>query len=344
MPNSLIKRSFAWLILPLMLTGCTWGDKPASQAIDPPPTNAKLDAEPVVVKRAEVKKGRGTELYFLTDAGYVVPYTVEVPAGKEVAKAAMRLMVKGEAGEQMLPAGFEPILPKNTKIKALNIEDGTATVDFSKEFLNYPADLEEKVLSAVTWTMTGFPKVKEVNIWVEGKPLAEMPKKKTPALHLTRNRGINLERAEGIDISNSMPVTLYFLGQTPDNQVYYVPVTRMVKRTENVAQATLSELIKGPRQQSSLSSAIDQTLQVNKVSVNKNMVVADVGEQLLQYSADHRASKDAVGSLVLSLTENTGLKQVKLTVNGKQNVSVSGIAGDLTKPVMRPEKINPQSL
>ncbi|MFC7440789.1 GerMN domain-containing protein [Laceyella putida] len=344
MPNPMIKRSIAFLMMPLILAGCTWGSKPTSQAIDPPPTQAKLDAEPVAAKQAEQKQGRGTELYFLTDAGYVIPYTVDVPASKQIAKEAMRFMVKGEPGAHLLPAGIEPILPQRTKIKGLNIQDGTATIDFSKEFLNYPADMEEKVLSAVTWALTGFPKVKEVNIWVEGKPLAEMPKKKTPALHLTRNRGINLEMEEGVDIGQSMPVTLYFLGQTPDNHVYYVPVTRMINREANVAQATLKELIKGPKQQSGLSSAIDQTLEVNKVDIAKNMVVADLGEQILQFSAEHRASKDAIGAIVLSLTENTGLKKVKLTVNGKQNVTVAGEKGSLTKPVDRPEKVNPQSL
>lgn len=343
MPKLMIKSFLSLVLATCLLTGCTWGTKPASQAIDPPPANANLNAEPVA-KSAEPKKVRGTELYFLTDTGYVVPYTVDVPASNEIAKEAMRYMVKGGPANKLLPTGIEPILPQGTSIKGLNIQDGTATIDFSKEFLNYAEELEEKLLSAVTWTLTGFSNVKEVNIWVEGKPLAEMPKKKTPALHLTRNRGINLEVAEGVNLGQSMPVTLYFLGQTPDNHLYYVPITRMVNRDSNVAQAALAELIKGPKQQSSLTSSIDQGLTVNKVAIEKNMVVADLGEQLLQYNAEHQASKDAIDAIVLSLTENTGLKKVKLTVNGKQNVVVAGEEKGLTKPVDRPEKVNPQTL
>jgi germination protein M len=342
--NKMFRASAVLLLVPFALTGCMFGpNKHTSSPIDPPPTNAN----PVAAKQAESQKEMSkTELYFLSDSGYVVPYALNIPLskGKGIAREALRFMVKGGAGESMLPDGFSPILPKGTQIKGLNIQDGTATIDFSKEFLSYQPDEEEKILEAVTWTLTGFPHVKEVNIWVDGKPLAVMPKKKTPSQGLTReNLGINLEVAEGTEMSQSMPVTLYFLGQTPDNQVYYVPVTRMVNQTDNVAEATIKELIKGPQQDSDLSGALDTTTEVNKVQVKGDTVFADFGEQLLEYG-EQTASKDALQTIVLSLTENTGFKKVKLSVNGKQNIMASGEKDLIDQPVTRPKFVNPQPL
>ncbi|MGA9174203.1 MAG: GerMN domain-containing protein, partial [Thermoactinomyces sp.] len=145
------------------------------------------------------------------------------------------------------------------------------------------------------------------------------------------------------EMSLSMPVTLYFLGQTLDNQVYYVPVTRMVNQTDNVAEATIKELIKGPQQDSDLSGALDTTTEVNKVQVKGDTVFADFGEQLLEYG-EQTASKDALQTIVLSLTENTGFKKVKLSVNGKQNIMASGEKDLIDQPVTRPKFVNPQPL
>jgi len=336
----------AVFLLPFVLTGCLFGPQKTAKPIDPPPAGAELDAKAVGAKQSQKnaqseKKISGTELYFLTDTGYVVPYTLKIPMKGGIAKQALRFMVQGGPGEAMLPKGFSPVLPKGTEVKGLNIHDGVATVDFSKEFLNYKSEQEEKMVNAITWTLTGFPNVREVNIWVDGKPLSVMPKQKTVAQHLTRNRGINLEVAEGVDLNRAMPVTLYFLGQNPDNEVYYVPVTRMINRHPDVALRTLEELIRGPKHQSGLSGALDHGTEINKVALQGKWVVADLGEQLLEYSSNHKASKDAVQTLVLSLTENTGASGVKLTVNGKTDgLSITKKQG--VETVARPEFINPQ--
>lgn len=333
-----------FLLVPLLLNGCVFGpEKDASQPIDPPPAGVNENTSEVTAKQAEKeeteKQSLGIELYFMTQTGHVAPYTLNLPSSKGIAKEVLKFMVKEGPGQAMLPKGFTPILPKGTQVKALNIQNGVATIDFSKEFLNYKQEEEEDLLSAVAWTLTGFSTVNEVNIWVDGKPLAVMPKGKTPAQGLTRNDGINLEVAKGTDITRSMPVTLYFLGQLPDNHTYYVPVTRMVNATDNVGETVINELVKGPQLESGLSAALDTTLKVNKVQVKGDLAVADFGEQLLQYGKN-AASEEALQTIVLSLTENTAAEKVKLVVNGKQNVTIAG-KKPVGEPVTRPKFINP---
>lgn len=331
-------------LLSIMLTGCFYGpDQKTNQAIDPPPKDVEKTYEQAVQtgleKKAKNKAAKnGIELYFLSNTGHVVPYTLHIPHVKGIAKETLMYMVQGGAGEKLLPKGFSGILPSGTKVLGLDIQNGTATIDFSKEFLKYKPEKEEKILSAVTWTLTGFPSVEKVNIRVDGKTLETMPHQKSVAQGLTRQQGINLEVAEGINISQSIPVTLYFMGQTVDNKTYYVPVTRMINRTEKIAEASLKELIKGPKQQSGLVSSLDSSLQVNKIQQTEQMVIADFNEQLLQYDNQTQASKDAVETILLSLTENTSLKKVSITVNGKK------IQTDVPQPITRPKTINPNKL
>ncbi|SDW24091.1 germination protein M [Marininema mesophilum] len=337
------------IVFPLLITGCMFGpDQEGSAPIDPPPKKSDLpekskpDPSGMTNQKkstTQAAKKNELELYFMTDSGYIAPYALNVPKVEGIAKEAVKYMVKDGPGEATLPKGFSGILPKNTQVKGLSIRDGIATVNFSKEFLSYDKGMEEDILAALTWTLTGFDSVKKVNIKVDGKALKEMPKGKSVAQNLSRASGINVELAQGIDAAHSMPVTLYFLGQTPNNEIYYVPVTRMINRRSNVAEATLKELVKGPQTGSDLVTALGETTKVNGVKVQGDTAIADFGKQLLQYSDKHEASKDALKTIILSLTENSAVKKVKITVDGKSDA----LSGDdsYEKPVNRPEKVNP---
>jgi germination protein M len=356
MRKNVIQASVVLLVLSIVLTGCLFGpeEKASTQSqIDPPPANVEREDTQAVQATEETKKSgqekesSGTELYFFSDTGYVVPYTIRMtPSSKGAAKEAMKWMIQGGLAAKMLPKGFKPVLPKGTEIKGLNIADGIASIDFSKDFLTYEAKderVESNILSALTWSLTGFKGVKAVNIWVEGHPLATMPKFKTPAQGLRRSRGINLEMASGVNVNHCAAVTLYFVGQTEDNEIYYVPVTRIINRTDSMAQATLQELVKGPLLHSNLIGALDVMTEINRVEVKGDVATVDFGEQLLQYNSNGMASEDAINTVVLSLTENSSAKKVGITVNKKELTSTSG-GKSWSKPVTRPSRINPHDL
>lgn len=341
MRKSLLRGALVLALVPLVLTACLFGPEKESAPIDPPPQSSGDEEKE---KESETKKEEPTaqeegemELYFLTETGYVVPYALNIPKVEGIAKEALQYMVEDGPASEKLPQGFDGILPKGTKINGLDIREGTATVDFSKEFLSYDDALEEKILGAVTWSLTGFDSVQRVDVRVDGRPLEAMPKRKNPAQNLTRSSGINVELAQGVNASSSMPVTLYFLGQSDDNEVYYVPVTRLISREKNAAEAALRELVKGPQHGSELVTALAESTQVNSVKMEGDTAIADFGKELLQYSDEQEASKDALHTIVLSLTENTAAKKVKITVEGESDVEAEGF----DKPVARPKRVNP---
>lgn len=325
----------------LLLSGCYENDQ-VTKSIDPPPIEVQKSYEKPVDTQSEVKKN-GMELYFLSDKGYVVPYTLNMPSTKEIAKEMMKYMVKDGPGETLLPKGFSCLLPKGTQVKGLDIQNGTATIDFSKEFLRYKPEMEEKITTALTWSLTGFPSIEQVNIRVEGRNLAEMPQKKTIASGLSRDQGINVELAEGVNITQSMPVTLYFVGQNEDNITYHVPITRMVNYQKNLAQTTMTELIKGPQQSSDLVGPIDSSVQINQAQVKGKTATVDFNKELLQYESKKAVSKDAMMAIVFSLTENTTAQNVEVTVDGT-HISVTGDKPSAQKSVARPKHVNPSKL
>lgn len=330
----------------VLLSGCgLFGPEKATISIDAPPQSEVAVDLPSGTPAPDAAAGEvqpveqqtSEQVVYLQDAnGYVVPVSLSLPKVEGPAKQVLSYMVKGGPVESMLQGGFAAVLPKGTEVKGLVInKEGVATVDFSKNFKTYEAKDEKKIVDAVTRALTEFSNVKSVQIWVNGTPLTEMPAANTPITHLDRNQGVNLELADGAVPGDTSTVTVYFQGQLDGTRTYYVPVTRLVPETADVAKATVEELIKGPKEGSQLFSSLLRTTRVLDVKQEKELVTIDLSSDILKYDSGKEASPEALQALVLSLTESTGAKQVQLLVEGKPLAS-----GEYTKPVSRPNQLN----
>jgi germination protein M len=335
----------------LLTTGCSlWGSNNSNE-IDPPQfdTAAGAGAVPatasgtVVVDMTESQSNLMT-LYVKDASGYVAPISLGLPKTQSPAKTSLQYMVQGGPVDSLLPSGFQALLPKGTVIIGVNIlpDKKLAVVDFSKQFLSYnPAD-ERKILEAITWTLTGFPTVEKVQLWVEGKVLKEMPLGKMPLDQpVGRTMGINIEKSDDAEFGQSTPVTLYFLNQNDQKYKYYVPVTRMVKRTDDIVTSTVQQLIKGPDVKKGLSPVIQAGTEVRSVKKTENLITVDFSSKLL--NSEQKASTDTLQSIVLSLTENTGVSKVQIMIDGAvKDVSTDEL--NYSKPVLRPSPVNPFKL
>lgn len=335
-------------VIALLTTGCSVLGTGKKSDIDAPPTtgaeaDAKTTSAGVTIDMATDNSAQMT-VYVKDAKGFVAPLSLGLPKTVSVAKTTLEYMVDGGPVASLLPTGFQALLPQGTKVISVNVKnDKSAIVDFSKEFLAYDQQNERKMLEAITWSLTNFPTVEKVQLRVEGKDLKEMPIGKTPLdTPLARSMGINLEKAEDAEFGQSTPVTLYFLNQNDQNYKYYVPVTRLVKRTDNVAQAVVDQLIKGPDQKKGLTSVLNATTQVKSILPGDSLVTVDFSNKLI--GADNKVSTEALQSVILSLTENTPFKQVQIKVDGSVKFTTSDNSQTYSKPVVRPNQINPSKL
>lgn len=110
-------------------------------------------------------------LYFANaNADKLVPVKRFIPRTEAPARAAVEALIAGPtAKEQALP-----VMPKGTRLLDINLSQGNVLVNFSKEFReNHPGGSAGEMLTlyALANTLTEFPQIKTVRIWVEGKEL-----------------------------------------------------------------------------------------------------------------------------------------------------------------------------
>ncbi|MFL6556818.1 MAG: GerMN domain-containing protein, partial [Bacillus sp. (in: firmicutes)] len=313
--------------------------------IDPPKSvtikEDKTSKETTAKETAKVENTVKTELYLVDKDGYVVPQTLDLPKTTSVAKQALEYLVTNGPVTDKLPNDFRAVLPEDTELSVNIDKDGVATVNFSKEFKNYQAEDEMKILQSVTWTLTQFNNVKTVKLKMNGHDLTEMPVNGTPiSENLSRATGINLDTADVTDITNTKPVTVYYIGGEEGNY-YYVPVTRRVSNNEkDNFEAVVDELIKGPSEKSTLVSEFMsdvKLLEAPKYADGK--VTLNFNENIFGSFEDKEVSQHLLDTLVLSLTEQAGVEKVSVQVNGKADLKKDD-GKKLTEPVTRPEKVN----
>jgi germination protein M len=361
--RKMFRRGVPVLVLStLVATGCSFGGNEATTEMDAPPVSyvdegesLDLDEEEDVSEGEEQEteapeKGEEgedaeavvedvqRELYLIDENGLVVPQTLSLPKTESVLKQSLQYLVEGGPVTELLPNGFKAVIPAGTEVD-VHLNDGVAIADFSNEFKEYDPSEEQQILQAITWTLTQFDTVEKVKLRINGYDQEMMPQNGTPIGEgVSRANGINLESNGVVDMVNSKSVTLYFLDQKGEN-TYYVPVTRRVGMEEDSVKVAVEELLQGPSFKSNLLTDFRNGVQLLSDPIYENGVVTlNFNESLLSQLDAKAVSDTALNMLALTLTEQEGVEQVAVQVNGEENILHE--SGQMTQPVSRPELVN----
>jgi len=95
----------------------------------------------------------------------------KIEATDAVGAAAINELLAGPTGEEAA-ADVSSVVPPDTRLLGLNIEDGLATVDLSSEFESGGGSLSMQMrLAQVVYTLTQFPTVTKVEFRLDGEPV-----------------------------------------------------------------------------------------------------------------------------------------------------------------------------
>jgi germination protein M len=337
--------SICAIALMIPLTGCGVL-KQSDSNINPPPDKVTVakkgddQSQKVSGEKSKAAKMVDRKLFLIDAHGHVTPQTVKLPSVKTPANQVLEYLVKDGPVSDILPDGFQAVLPAGTTF-TLNLDpkDGTLTADFSKDFLNYKAKDEEKMLEAITWTLTQFDSVKRVKLSVNGKALTKMPVAKTPISSegLTRADGINMTLGNVVDVTGSESVVVYYLSENDNGDTYYVPVTRRIDATKDLLTAKVNALINPPVSDPTLASPFNgsDVELVDAPVIKDGVVTLDFNEHLYTDAKKKVVSDKAINCLALTFIGDENIKKVAVEVKGKTEMTLES-GKPLTKPVTKP--------
>jgi len=258
-------------------------------------------------------------VYLLDSYNYVSEVSVEVSETEleNKLKEKLNLITYSKKNKDKIPSSFKSIIPENTSVLSLNVEDDTCTVDFSKELLNISNVEEEKLIESIVFTLTSESEVKKVIIKVEGKNLERLPNsnKLLPSI-LDRSYGIN----KSYDINNLYGLTkttIYYMSKD-DDLTYYVPVTKVSNESQEKITVIVNELKSSLLYQSNLSSYLSSNAELKKYELTENVMNLTFNDKIFDSIYDQNILEEVVYTIGMSVKENYDVDKVSFYVDDKE--------------------------
>ncbi len=224
-------------------------------------------------------------------------------------KELLQVLISGGEGENRIPNGFKSILPSDTKILSIDLNDGIVKINFSKELLDIDESLEEKMIEAIVYTVTTIDEVKSVIIYVDGDILTKLPKTKI-------NLPTTLDRSFGINKTNDLTstkdfnqVTIYYVNKYNDN-TYYVPVTKYLNDKRDKISIVIDELTSLKTYTGNLMSYLNSNTKLLKVQEEADFLQLTFNSYIFDDVNNKDILEEVIYTICLSINDNYDVKEV----------------------------------
>lgn len=215
--------------------------------------------------------------------------------------------------ESKIPTGLSGIIPSNTKLNNIEINDKTAILDFSSELLNVSLELEERVIEAIVYSLINLDGIEKVIIKIDGNVLNMLPKtKKVIPEVLTRDFGIN--KVFDIDRLNEVKkVTLYYMDKINNNS-YYVPVTKYLNDDREKINIIIDSLASNYIYESSLISLLNQNTELINYEIEDEIMTLNFNNNIF---TNDKLLEEVTYTISNSVFDSYNVKSVIFQVNGE---------------------------
>ena len=227
------------------------------------------------------------------------------------------LTIEGKKQDK-LPNGFKGLLPSETKLLDISLTDGILKLNFSKEFNNVKEEYEEKLVEALTYTLTSIDGVDKIEIYVEGSKLEYLPnsKKKLPD-ELDKNYGIN-KQYEMTTLNDIDSYTVYYVMNYNDT-TYYTPVTKYVNNNnQDKVKVIIDELATSLSYESNLMSYLNSNVKLLDYEIIDDTVKLEFNDLILSDITNNLILEEVIYTIGLSLCDELDVTEVIFMVNSQE--------------------------
>ena len=259
-------------------------------------------------------------IYLLDKNDYLTMTKISVNNKNEVSKAIDLIegLTVGGKKKDIIPNGFKSLLPTNTKVLNIKLNNQVLTIDFSKEFNNINEINEEKVIESLIYTLTSIDGINQIEIYVEGKKLTHLPNSKIKLPdYLDKNYGIN-KKYEFTSLSNLDSYTVYYVLNNQNN-TYYTPVTKYINnKNQDKVKIIIDELATSFLYESNLMSYLDANVKLLDYELTDKTIKLNFNNLILSDITDNVILEEVMYTIGLSLIQELNIDEVIFKVNNQE--------------------------
>ncbi|MBR3049541.1 MAG: GerMN domain-containing protein [Bacilli bacterium] len=215
---------------------------------------------------------------------------------------------------------LKAIIPKDTKLLNMSINNKIVTLNFSSEFLNMKVDKEKQIISGLVYSILDLDDIDGVIILVNNKVLDKYPntKEELPKI-LDKKIGINKEYNLS-SRDNINKVVIYYINKSGNNN-YYVPVTKYVNDSRDKIKIIVEELTTSYIYENNLMSFLNSNTKLINYKEQENIMFLNFNKYL--FDGNSKVMEEVLYTISYSVFDNYDVNQVMFQVDGK-NINTVG--------------------
>lgn len=273
------------------------------------PINNKYDEE--------IKYSKEFNYVYLISDNYLVRTTINSDSKDTInkVKEIIDSLTINSNSSNYINKNYEQLIPSNTKLLNINLDNKLLKINFSKDFLNISKEKEEKLIESIVYSLTELDEINKIMIFVENELLIKLPnsKKDLPKV-LTRDYGIN-KIYDLTTISNISRYTLYYYMDI-DNQYHCVPVTIFTNDNKDKVEVIIKELKSSLSYQTDLVSFLSNNTILLDYEIKENKIKLNFSNALLDDFYNESLIEEVKYAISTSIKDTLNINEVEYYVNG----------------------------
>lgn len=253
-----------------------------------------------------------SNIYLLNDENYLVQVGILV---EDNIINSIPIIIDNLKNDSKHYNGLKGLIPNNTKVNDVNIENNVLYIDFNDQLLNVNLEMEEKIIESLIYSFLDFKELKGIKISINKTPLNKLPKSniKLDSI-LTKSFGINKEYSIN-SFNDVQKITLYYY-QEIENNNYYVPVTKYINNnSDDKIKIIIDNLKNSYLYNTNLMSYLNEKVRIENYEYNSNMVTLSF-ESIIDFS-NATLEEEVIYTLSNSILASCDIKQVIFMANDK---------------------------
>ena len=272
-----------------------------------------------IAQNVEYVSVDNTPIYLMNPDNYVVRTSIATKEKEPLAlvKEMIDALTIGNEKQDYIPKHFSSVIPENTKLLDVSLEEGLLKIDFSKEFLNTTKEIEEIMIEAIVYTLTEIDGIDKIMIFVEGTKLEVLPQSNINLPNtLDRSYGIN-KVYDITSLKDLTKTTIYYIGEF-NNLIYYVPVTKIENDNgNNKIEIIIDELKSSPIYETNLMSYLASSVKLESYEELENQVILSFNNEIFDDFKEQNILEEVKYSISLSIEDTLNVEEVIFKVDNK---------------------------
>jgi len=263
-----------------------------------------------------ISSSESNVIYLKDNNNYISRVSTVLTSKSNIDKIKEMIEILTIDSNKYIRDGFNKVIPKNTKLINVTLEDKLVKLNFSKELLNVDANNEEKMIEAIVYSITSLDNINYISIYVEGKILNKLPNsKKNLETILDRTIGINKE-FNITNITDTTKTTIYYISKY-DDYYYYVPITKIMNNNISKIEVIIKELTSSKMLNTNLMSYLNSNTELLSYNETDKTLLLNFNDSILTDINTNNILEEVTYSINLSIKDNYDINEVLYYVNDK---------------------------